>query len=445
MLTRPGLALLALAFSLSGCGSDSPADADTTGAPPAGIDASTDGSAAGTGASAGESGSGASSGTGAGAGTGGAVPDAGGKDVAADSTPSDAAPPNDAKPDASPPAAFSFVVFGDNQFATTSCTSGVPERLAIPKVVVSLNPTLLLEAGDLMDHGYDSGAYAKYQDCYKEMLAKVPFFPTMGNHDAGSGGINNYKAYLEQQIQTKNAAVWGAGYKSAFPIWYEDDPTTYSTDFNHPGDTKVVPSGVSFKTFYAFQHQNAYFISFEQGTRWWTNTPIPWVEKHLKAARQDPGVEHLFVYLHHPFYSTTMEESGSGEAVEPVRKHYEALFRQYDVTMVFSGHVHMYEHFHVPDGGAATRASPPPKSYPHDGKSIHYLITGGGGGPLPNGCNPTPGEKQQKSYDYMQSRACGYHVTQVKVAGKKLSVSVIGVKGSETSHTTSGLDGFAVE
>jgi UDP-2,3-diacylglucosamine pyrophosphatase LpxH len=348
--------------------------------------------------------------------------------------------------DAAPPATYSFVVFGDNQFATESCTSGVSERLAIPKEILKLKPTMVLHVGDLVDHSQDTGAYARFQSCYDTLLAKHPLFPTMGNHDAT--GISNYKSYLEKQILTTNASVWGSTYKSAFGVIYGDDPTNYSTSFSNPTMKDIVPSGVSFKTFYAFKHENAYFLSFEIGTMWWTNTPKTWVEKHLKAARADPAIEHIFVIMHHPFYSTTMAEvppNSSTDSLEPVRKHYEPLFRQHDVTMVFAGHVHLYEHFYVPDDGKPTRQSPPPKSYPHDGKAIHYVITGGGGGPLPNNCNPIPGERNEKSRDYMQTRKCGYHVTRVEVSGKQLTVSAIAVKGTASSYTTSTWDSFTVK
>jgi len=343
-------------------------------------------------------------------------------------------------PDSAPQPTYSFVVFGDNQFATNSCTSGVPERLAVPRVVLDLAPGFVLHTGDLMDHGYETGAYAKFVSCYSAMLAKHPFFPTMGNHDAGSGGIWNYKTYLEDQLQQANPKAFGSSYQGAFTLSYNDDSTSYSTSFSSPSHTDVVPSGVSFKTFYAFRHQNAYFISFEQGTRWWANTPKSWVEKHLKQAHADPTIEHIFVYLHHPLYSTTMSEQSSGECIQPVRKHYEALLRKYDATMVFSGHAHLYDRFYVPDDGSKTRQDPPPKTYPHDGKGIHYLVTGGGGGAL-NSC----GLKQELSYDYSQERACVHHVTRVQVKGKQLTVSIVKVKGSSTSYTKQVIDSFTVQ
>lgn len=376
---------------------------------------------------------------------GATFPDGSSTDQGASSTDgprTDGPKPDGSKPktDAAAGPSFSFAVFGDNQFATTSCTSGTTERLAVPKAILAAAPTLVLHTGDLMDHGYETGAYAKLVSCYSGMLAKLPFFPTAGNHDLGSDGVYKYRTYLETQLLTRNPQVWGTGYKSAFTVSYKDDTTAYSESFSSPKYTSIVPSGVSFKTFYAVKFKNAYFISFEQGTRWWMNTPKTWLEKHLKAARADSSIQHVFVYLHHPLYSTTMDESSSGESVGPVRTQYEPLFRQYDVTAVFSGHAHLYEHFHVPDSGATTRSSTPPSSYTHDGKSVHYIVTGGGGGGL-NGC----GLKQEKSYNYSQKRGCFYHFTRVQVAGKKLTVSIVKVTGSDTKYTTQVFDSFTLQ
>jgi len=344
-----------------------------------------------------------------------------------------------------PPARFSFAAFADNQFATESCTSGVPERLAVPEAILAADVDFVLEAGDQMDHGYDDGAYAKLVECYAGMLAALPYFPALGNHDAGSGAVWDFKAYLEEQLFTRNPAVWGAGYAEAFPTVYEDDPTSYSTDPSNPVSGTSVPSGFSFKTFYTFRHQNTVFIAFEIGTRWWSNTPRTWLEEHLRTAREDPTVEHVVVFMHHPLYSTTMAESGDGECIEPVRRYYGALFHQYDVELVLSGHAHVYDRFYVPDDGAATRARPPPASYPWGAQAVHYIVSGGGGGPLPSGCDPAPGERQELSYDFSQARGCGFHFLRVEVEGRRMRIQVIGVSGSASDYATAVWDEFSIE
>ena len=344
---------------------------------------------------------------------------------------------------------YSFVVFGDNQFATNSPTSGVPERMAIPKVIMELHPDFILHTGDLMDHGRDAIAYERFVAYYRDMLATLPFFPTMGNHDAGYVGIRNYKAYLREQLFKRNPAVYGPGYSKEVTLWFEDDPVDYPTRFDSPRVSEFkarVPSGVCFKTCYAFRFRNAYFISLEQGTRWWTNTPLPWLEKHLKQAAEDPGVEYTFVYMHHPMYSSVMAENppdpkrpGVGECIAPVRASYEDLFRRYDVTMVFSGHTHLYDRFYVPDDGHATHTDPPASSFPNDEKGIHYLVTGGGGGALDRGH-----WRHGPSEAYQQNRLCAHHVTEVQVRDGGLTVRIHRVKGSAEKYQHTVFDTFSI-
>lgn len=341
-----------------------------------------------------------------------------------------------------PPPPFSFVVFGDNQFATESCTSGVSERLAIPEVIRELAPEFVLHVGDLMDHGYDAGAYDAFVGCYAGMLGELPLFPTLGNHDAGSGGVWNYKAYLEGQLFTRNATVWPGDYATDFTIAYEDDPNEYSTDFDAPTHRDIVPSGVSFETFYAFRFRNAYFVSMELGTRYWSNTPKTWLDRHLAAAQADPTIDHTFVILHHPIYSTTMADTATGECTGPVRDHYAAYFHDRDARMVFSGHAHVYDRFWVPDDGHRT-ADAPPSAYPAGADAVHYVVTGGGGGPLP-GCSPLGGADGVVGWQYSQARGCGYHVTLVEVDGERLTVRVIGVVGTAADHTTAEWDRFTI-
>ena len=350
-----------------------------------------------------------------------------------------------------PPAAspgYSFVVFGDNQFATNSPTSGVPQRLALPKVVLALKPTFILHTGDLMDHGYDAGAYDRFAEYYQDMLAAAPFFPTMGNHDAGKS-IGNYAAFLQQQLRERNAAVYGPAYGQDFAVRFRDDPTVYPTSFSDPGVAaakRLVPSGVSFKTYYSVRYRNLCLISLEQGTRWWANTPLGWLEETLRQARAEAGVEHLVVIMHHPMYSSVMLDNppdpakpGNGECMLPVRRLYEDLFRRHDVTLVFSGHAHLYDRFYVPDDGTPTRADPLPLRYPHDGKGIHYITTGGGGGPLNKGT-----WKEETSSAFSQKRLCAYHVVEVQVRGRELLVRMHQVDGTAADPRQTLFDEFAI-
>jgi len=356
----------------------------------------------------------------------------------------DAGPPADAGPQPEP---WSFVVMGDNQFSTSSCTSGVQERLAVPAEIVEAAPDFVVHVGDLMDHGYEAGAYAKFKSCYSAMLADAPFFPVAGNHDLGSGGAVLFRSYLEEALQTTNPHVYGrAAWNRDFDVVYGDDPTAYSTNPSSPSHRPDLPSGFSFKTFYAFRFRNAYFVGLESGTQWWTNTPVSWLDRHLAAADADPTIEHVFVWMHHPIYSSTMPDADSSQdSLQFVRNAYEATLRRHAVTAVFSGHVHLYDRFLVPDDGHSTRTSSPPARYSRSEAAIHYITTGGAGGPLPNGCNPTPGERRETSWHFQQKRACGYHFMRVEVEGTRLTFDTWRVTGSATSHSTQSWDHFTIE
>ena len=52
--------------------------------------------------------------------------------------------------------------------------------------------------------------------------------------------------------------------------------------------------------------------------------------------------------------------------------------------------------------------------------------------------------KLELSYDYSQARDCGYHVIRVEVEGAALTITVIGVEGDGTSHSTEILDQFQI-
>jgi hypothetical protein len=304
----------------------------------------------------------------------------------------------------------------------------------------------VFHTGDLMDHGYEDGAYEQLEHCYAAMLAELPFLPTSGNHDQSNDGLDNYQPWLERQLFETNAGLWGAGWDGQLEHYYGDDPQEYSHDHGAPTHQDDVPSGVSWESFYAVRLRDAYLVSFEQGTRWWSNTPRSWLEDHLAMARADASIRHIFVIMHHPMYSTTMAEESDSESVGPVRGYYEELFRAYDVTIAFSGHAHVYEHFSVPDDGGSTRrhdgVSAP--SYDHDGSAVHYVVTGGGGGGLP-GCDPMASPREEHSAGYVQGRRCGYHVTRVLVDGPRLEVEIVGVDGGAGAWTSEVWERWSLE
>ena len=343
---------------------------------------------------------------------------------------------------------YSFVVLGDTQFHLNSCTAGPPELNSLPGAVLSLRPDFMLHVGDLMHEAREANTYHVFTRCLAEMLDRIPMFPTVGNHDMDYDlGITNFREYLQHQLFVRNALLVGDRYAADFPITYLDDKTVFSTNKKEPRQFDLVPSGFAHKLYYTFRHRNAYFVVLEVGTRWEVCTPPAWVEKHFKLARSDSSIDHLFVLLHHPLYSTFMDEAGGGDTLLSVRDPYEKLFKKYDVTAVFNGHAHVYDRFYVPDDGRPTRSEPRgPQRFIQDGKGIHYLTIGPSGSAYMPGdyCQTTPPPREGPSLAFLQGRGCGHNVAKVTVRGKDLDVKIVGWKGKPKDFVTSVWDQFTI-
>ncbi len=361
----------------------------------------------------------------------------------------DASAPDGSAPPDGGAAAFSFLVLGDNQPPGDDCDSplATPELRAVPLAARSLNPGFVLHLGDMVDMGRVPGAFDQFERCFAPLLEAAPLFPTVGNHELDWGlGAVSYRRYLARQLLRTNPEAGGPGFGQAFPATFERDSA------RHPDRAQALllaadtaPSGLTYGTYYAFEHRNAFFVSMEVATRWDINTPRQWLEEQLARARATPGIRHIFVFMHSPVYSTFKAEIG-GDSLRPARLAYESLFRKYDVTMVFSGHAHTYDRFLVPDDGMPSQVSPPPTQYRHDGKAVHYLVIGpAGGNYLPGGCAPTPPPRQELSYNYLQARKCGQNMARVSVSGDMLEVQVLGLEGGVGGYRLTEWDRFTLK
>src|SRR5262245_8024084 len=110
--------------------------------------------------------------------------------------------------------------------------------------------------------------------------------------------------------------------------------------------------GMEDKLYYSFKAsaESVRFIALE--STYPTLEQIVWLEKELKAATEDWKI----VYFHHPLYCA----AGRHGSDVQLREKLEPLFVAYNVSVVFTGHDHIYE-----------RVKPQ--------KDIVYFVTGSGG------------------------------------------------------------------
>jgi hypothetical protein len=215
-----------------------------------------------------------------------------------------ATPPPTAPPIALPnrPDSLKFLVFGD--FGT-----GDRQQYELAAKMVELYKRFPVQMVALVgDNLYGSERpqdfELKFEKPYKPLLdAKVKFYAALGNHDAR---------------EQRNYAPFNM-----------DDKLYYS---------------------YKAPKEDVRFIALE------STYPVPeqiaWLEDTLKSAKES----WLIVYFHHPLYSS----GGTHGSDLKLRETLEPLFLKYNVSVVFTGHDHIYE-----------------RTKPQQG--IQYFVTGSGG------------------------------------------------------------------
>jgi hypothetical protein len=185
---------------------------------------------------------------------------------------------------ADPAAPFRFVVFGDSG-------SGAQPQLDVAAQVSVSDPDLVIHTGDVI---YVDGAPSEldphYFTPYRDLIDRIPFYLSFGNHD----------------VRTQN----GRPLKDA--VYLPGNEKYYSFDF---GDTHFIALDTNDST----APGSAQYL---------------WLEADLQATT----ATWIIVYFHHPPYSSSNHGSDL-----TVRAHLTPLFDQHGVDIAFSGHDHNYE------------------------------------------------------------------------------------------------------
>src|SRR5262249_31575700 len=142
---------------------------------------------------------------------------------------------------------------------------------AVAETMIAANPDLIIHLGDLI---YPNGAAEDFKrnffDPYRELLARVPFMPSLGNHD---GATNKGQPFLDVFVLPENGPK---GIQPERNYWF---------DF---GDARFVALDTNRDT--------------EMGAiseREMREKVAPWLRDVLKASDR----RWKFIYFHHPPYT----------------------------------------------------------------------------------------------------------------------------------------------
>lgn len=256
---------------------------------------------------------------------------------------------------------FTFTVLGDTRYGLE------PHRRLVERMVHEA-PAFVLGTGDMVDDGSRQDQWQQFFDTEAPLLRNHVYYPAVGNHDRQGRGrtTDSYRQFF------------------SLP--------------ENGGDTE---------RYYAFTYGSARVLVLDSNIYSFALTDqTAWIERELIAARQDPGVRHIFVVMHHPPFSISLH---GGQ--KDLRERWAPLFEKFAVSAVFSGHDHVY-----------TRAE-------HNG--VRYFVSGGGGAPLypkrpkPSAIDAAAVQKFERVYHYLR----------VAVTGRRIEVAGLRIDGT-TIETT---------
>jgi hypothetical protein len=233
-----------------------------------------------------------------------------------------------APPQAPPAGEIRVLLFGDSGW-------GGPEQLDLARQMRRLEWDLAIHVGDI---AYNDGTEREFTErhfqVYAPILASVPFYPAVGNHDVRADG--------------------GRSYDAAF-LWPEP----------YPGARH-----------YAFRWGAVLFISIDTASRSRdvddlrsaSGAQYEWLEATLREGAADSTVRWMIAFEHHPLYSHAIGVSGHG-LDRALRSRLMPLFERYGVDLIAAGHDHHYERtWPVRDGRRVDPGCGP----------VHVLSGGGG-------------------------------------------------------------------
>lgn len=221
-----------------------------------------------------------------------------------------------------PGAAFSFVAFGDSGRATR-------EQYLLGAEMSRQQVDFVVHTGDLIYPDGKRRDYAKkFFRPYSDLLSRIAFWPTLGNHDVDKD--------------------------------HDGKPLLDVFELPHNG-----PPGIEPERNYWFDYAEARFVAIDSNVKAdsMRDRIAPWVRQTLSA----PGPRWKFVILHHPPYTT-----GKHKPDQNVQQFLVPVFEETDVDIVFSGHDHLYERT-LPLRGGQPAAG---------GRGVVYVVSGAGGASL---------------------------------------------------------------
>lgn len=218
-------------------------------------------------------------------------------------------------------ASFRVLAFGDSG-------TGGREQYQLASRMDDFDPDVIVHTGDLVYFFGERKHYPRrFYAPYGELVARVPFYPCLGNHDT-----------------------------------YKDNGGPLLAEFVLPPNG---PSGLTPERHYWFDFGDVRFVAIDTNVeeKELRERVAPWLDSVLAAA----GDRWKVVFFHHTVYSNGRH----GDTLR-VQLALVPVMESRGVQLVLNGHDHMYERTGPMRGGKTARP----------GEGVVYVTTGGGGADL---------------------------------------------------------------
>ena len=244
--------------------------------------------------------------------------------------------------------AVRFLAYGDNR------TDHDAHRAIVNRMSGIEDVRLLLHTGDMVETSTAEN-WAMFFDIEGDLLRRTPIIPALGNHELyGVGGRDLYRAYM----------------------------------------SPARPEGPDY---FERRHGPVLFVAFDSNDSFESGAQRQWLERILRAAREDETIQWIIASTHHsPMSSGAHDDHEAMHSTGIV-----ALLREYEVDLIFAGHDHGYER--------------------GDRDGLKYVVAGGGGAPL------YPVNRRHEGQLAFQSV---HHFCVVDVSADRVEVTVLLKDGS---------------
>ena len=190
------------------------------------------------------------------------------------------------------PVPFQFVVYGDTR------TRHEVHRHVVEAIVKYANPEFVVHTGDLVADGADSSQWPIFFDIEHDLLRKVAFFPSLGNHER-----NNQQYYEFFDVTTPYYSFnWGGGHFIVL-----------NSDIGNVASSQVLRDD------------------------YWKEQ-VRWLEEDLQHSQ---SADFRFVIAHHPPLTAVERRQGDNPHMAALMP----MFEKYNLTAGFFGHDHNYQHY----------------------------------------------------------------------------------------------------